>query len=217
VQLVDLSPSTPSPAPPRQAPDLEPPDEPVPATAVEPEPVRPPQARTLPREEPEPVFALVDVRARRLPAPASGPPPRTPTRSEPPRPPSSPAADAATAHATPSQTTPDTGEQPAPSTEHPSPASQVVVAPVASPDNPAPTYPILARRRGWEGRVVLHVQVDARGRPGSVTVAVSSGHPVLDEAAVEAVSHWSFSPGTEDGRPVPGLAEIAIRFEFHDA
>ncbi|MDD3450380.1 MAG: TonB family protein [Gammaproteobacteria bacterium] len=48
-------------------------------------------------------------------------------------------------------------------------------------------YPALARRRGWEGEVVLAFRVDADGRIGNVRVANSSGFGLLDSAARDAL------------------------------
>jgi len=85
-----------------------------------------------------------------------------------------------------------------------------------SRDNRPPRYPGLARRRGWQGRVVLAVQVDATGRALAVAVAESSGHGVLDDAAAAAVADWRFEPATEDGLPVAGEAEVSVRFSLTD-
>lgn len=49
--------------------------------------------------------------------------------------------------------------------------------------NPIPRYPQLARERGWEGVVVLAVQVGAGGEALSVGIAKSSGHGLLDASA----------------------------------
>ena len=49
-------------------------------------------------------------------------------------------------------------------------------------------YPPLARKRGWEGRVVLELRVEANGNMSRVRLAESSGHVVLDRAAIESAS-----------------------------
>jgi protein TonB len=46
-------------------------------------------------------------------------------------------------------------------------------------------YPPEARLNGWEGEVVVRVEVDAGGRVSAVSVARSSGHAALDEQALE--------------------------------
>jgi outer membrane biosynthesis protein TonB len=49
--------------------------------------------------------------------------------------------------------------------------------------NPTPPYPSEARRRAWEGTVLLLVEILENGRPERITIRQSSGHPILDEAA----------------------------------
>ena len=61
--------------------------------------------------------------------------------------------------------------------------------------NPAPEYPSLAQRRGWEGTVLLRVHVLASGKPGEIQIQKSSGREALDDAALSAVKRWSFVPG----------------------
>ncbi|QDU83671.1 transport protein TonB [Planctomycetes bacterium Pla163] len=61
-----------------------------------------------------------------------------------------------------------------------------------------PDYPRLARRRGWEGSVFVDLRVGADGSVLDATVATSSGHSVLDEAALAAVRAWRFVPGAAD-------------------
>jgi len=46
-------------------------------------------------------------------------------------------------------------------------------------------YPYRAREAGWEGRVTLHVVVAQAGAPVTLSLARSSGHGLLDEAALE--------------------------------
>ncbi len=82
--------------------------------------------------------------------------------------------------------------------------------------NPHPEYPLLARRRGEQGKVVLRVGVTPDGAASEVAVAASSGHPLLDAAAVRGVRTWRFSPATEGGHPIPGTAEVTIDFHLVD-
>lgn len=65
-------------------------------------------------------------------------------------------------------------------------------------------YPVLARRRGWEGEVVLAFRVDADGRIGNVRVANSSGFGLLDSAARDALLRVA-AVALADGRR-PGTA-----------
>lgn len=59
-------------------------------------------------------------------------------------------------------------------------------------------YPFLARRRGWEGKVVLRVRIDGRGRIDSTEIAESSGHGILDRAALDAVAKVALIPGAAE-------------------
>ncbi|WP_328807201.1 energy transducer TonB [Paraburkholderia elongata] len=101
------------------------------------------------------------------------------------------------------------------------PATEAEGQPVSPPDfgaaylhNPAPPYPVIARQRGWEGRVLLKVHVLASGQPDEVTVAATSGHDSLDVAAVEAVSAWRFVSARRGQQPVDGWVRIPIDFKL---
>ncbi len=48
-------------------------------------------------------------------------------------------------------------------------------------------YPLLARRRGWEGEVRLGLRIDPEGRVGAAQIIRGSGHELLDRAALEAI------------------------------
>lgn len=82
--------------------------------------------------------------------------------------------------------------------------------------NRPPAYPRRARRLGWEGRVVLRVRVDARGRVKTVNLGRSSGYDILDRAALAAVRGWRFSPATRGATPVAAWVEVPIRFRLTD-
>jgi protein TonB len=83
-------------------------------------------------------------------------------------------------------------------------------------DTPAPVYPRQARREGWEGRVTLFVSVGPDGRAHALSVRQSSGHAVLDDAAVEAVRRWRFSPARRAGIPVAGQVIVPILFRLEN-
>ena len=54
--------------------------------------------------------------------------------------------------------------------------------------NPAPRYPYLSRSREEEGRVILQVYVNKKGRASRIETIQSSGHSRLDKAARKAVN-----------------------------
>ena len=80
--------------------------------------------------------------------------------------------------------------------------------------NPRPSYPKIARRRGYEGIVVLNVQVLKTGQVGDISVLRSSGHRRLDRAALNAVRKWRFEPGTRNGIPVAMTVKVPIHFRL---
>ncbi|MEM9399793.1 MAG: TonB family protein [Verrucomicrobiota bacterium] len=54
------------------------------------------------------------------------------------------------------------------------------------------SYPITAKRKGLEGRVLVRIRINSLGKAEQVTVLRSSGHTVLDEAAVRDIKRSRF-------------------------
>ncbi len=112
---------------------------------------------------------------------------------------------------------PPTADAPPPA--HPAPVQQAYSPPVGRAgylSNPRPAYPMLARKRGWEGMVTLLVEVAADGHPVSVEIKRSSGHSVLDNCAVAAVRQWRFQPARRGGSAVTASVEVPIRFDLQE-
>jgi protein TonB len=82
--------------------------------------------------------------------------------------------------------------------------------------NPAPEYPIASSRRREEGVVMVQVRVDANGAPSAISLAASSGYPLLDAAALDAVRRWTFDPARAAGAPVSSLVTVPVRFSLSD-
>lgn len=80
--------------------------------------------------------------------------------------------------------------------------------------NPTPEYPPVARRRGYEGTVVLDVLVDREGRVRDLSVSQSSGHGVLDRAATKAVRGWLFEPATAGDEKVDMWVKVPLTFRL---
>ncbi len=78
--------------------------------------------------------------------------------------------------------------------------------------NPAPRYPYLSRSREEQGKVILQVYVDKKGRASRIETIQSSGHSRLDKAARKAVKNWTFMPALEDGNPTTGVVQVPISF-----
>lgn len=75
-------------------------------------------------------------------------------------------------------------------------------------------YPEEARRRGWEGRVLLRLSINAEGRVTRAEVIQSSGYRILDEAAARAVRSWRSKPAHVGGRPVATVEVQPVRFRL---
>ena len=83
--------------------------------------------------------------------------------------------------------------------------------------NQTPKYPYAARRRGMEGRVVIEAVVDRGGTVATAVVAVSSGHRLLDRAALSAIKRWIFHPARRRGQAVGATIAIPITFALKTA
>lgn len=107
--------------------------------------------------------------------------------------------------------------QPAP--QEATPPSPIILD--AEPDyradylnNPRPPYPMVARRMGYHGKVVLNVEVLAEGKAGEVKLHQSCGYDILDNAAVQTVKTWRFSPARRFGQPVTQWFLVPIKFSL---
>jgi protein TonB len=91
----------------------------------------------------------------------------------------------------------------------------------ARPDygvNPKPPYPLIARRLGTQGVVLLRVHVRADGSVAEAEIKQSSGSTLLDDSALRTVREsWRFLPARLDGVPVESWVEVPIRFVLGDA
>jgi periplasmic protein TonB len=81
-------------------------------------------------------------------------------------------------------------------------------------NNPAPDYPALAVRQGWQGTVLLRVRVLSSGAVEGVEVVRSSGKKLLDDAAIHTVERWVFAPSTRGATPIDGFATVPIEFKL---
>jgi protein TonB len=81
-------------------------------------------------------------------------------------------------------------------------------------NNPPPRYPKVARRRGYQGTVLLDVYIDKSGGVGDIKIFKTSGHAVLDKAAKAAVKNWLFEPGMKGEDKVAMWVKIPIRFQL---
>lgn len=80
--------------------------------------------------------------------------------------------------------------------------------------NPQPSYPYQSRKLRERGRVLLKVLVSPSGKPERVELHKSSGYPRLDEAALEAVRHWTFVPAKRGGEAVSAWVVVPLDFRL---
>jgi protein TonB len=73
-----------------------------------------------------------------------------------------------------------------------------------------PIYPEIARAARRDGTVILEAILDPTGRVTQLRVIRSV--PLLDQAAIDAVSQWRYTPSLYGGRPVSVLMTITVRF-----
>ena len=103
------------------------------------------------------------------------------------------------------------------------PAPRRLVTATPAPKRPARTvpprllrggvsYPPRAHRRGLEGRVLLLLRIGARGKVLRAELAKSSGHALLDEAALRQARRWLFEPARRAGRAVAHAVRVPVRF-----
>jgi protein TonB len=75
----------------------------------------------------------------------------------------------------------------------------------------APVYPAMARSAHIDGTVQLEATV---GQDGKVVDArVLQSVPMLDKAALDAVQQWQYEPATQNGKPIPVLLKVNVKFQ----
>jgi len=159
----------------------------VPEPPLEPPPAppEPPKPEPLPPDPPEAAVPEKPVE----------PPPELPP--EPEAQPEQPVTQAPADE--PSATTPDTQ------------GAQEVMEPSAI-ISPPPAYPFRGRRAGYEGTVLLTVEVGADGSVLAVSLKESSGYGILDQAAIETVEKkWRFEPYPDSGK-LTTTTQVKINF-----
>ncbi len=121
---------------------------------------------------------------------------------------------AAPAPPEPAWSVPATAARAAPPTAPIEPATVRTRKPLPLAWNAKPRYPRRARRRGLRGVVLLEIDVRSNGTVSGVNVAASSGHAVLDDAALAAARDWRYRPATRASLTVPFTLRQPVRFDF---
>jgi protein TonB len=77
-----------------------------------------------------------------------------------------------------------------------------------------PTYPPRAYRERAQGTVIVQFVVDVDGSVFNVAVKQRSSSRDLDEAALNSVMRYKFTPGIKDGQPVRVKYEVPVTFKM---
>jgi TonB family protein len=84
------------------------------------------------------------------------------------------------------------------------------ISPPAKIKNVEPIYPAVAKSARVEGTVVIEATVGADGKVEEAKVIKSV--PLLDQAALDAVRQWEYTPTLLNGVPVPVVMTINVNF-----
>jgi protein TonB len=79
--------------------------------------------------------------------------------------------------------------------------------------NTDPVYPPLALQARIEGTVDFMVIVGADGKVENLSLV--AGHPMLVNAAKDAVLKWVYYPATVDGKAIPFQTQVAVPFQLN--
>ncbi len=186
-------------APPQMVPPRPPPTPIIPGRAV---PVADP-VQQIPEKAKTPELLRPETQKRVMARQAATPPTPSPVAA---KAPASPAA-ASPAAAAPAKEIPQARPE-----VTPGPSLTIVKARPLYDQNPKPPYPALARRRGWQGVVILAVTVLADGSPGQLAIHTSCGHDLLDKTALQTVKRWHFLPGTKNNIAVSMHVLVPVQF-----
>jgi protein TonB len=79
-----------------------------------------------------------------------------------------------------------------------------------------PEYPMISKRLGEEGTVVMLLLVTEDGHVADAKLDKSSGFPRLDEAALRESRRWRLIPAKEGAKPVASWGRFAMTFRLTD-
>jgi len=78
--------------------------------------------------------------------------------------------------------------------------------------NIAPVYPPIATQARVQGVVILECTISPQGKVTEVKVL--RGIPLLDQAAIDAVKQWVYTPTLLNGVPVPVIMTVTVNFKL---
>jgi TonB family protein len=75
-----------------------------------------------------------------------------------------------------------------------------------------PEYPSIAQASRVQGTVVIEATIDQQGNV--IDAKILRSIPLLDQAALDAVRQWKFTPTLKDGEPVSVIMTTTVRFSL---
>lgn len=75
-----------------------------------------------------------------------------------------------------------------------------------------PVYPAEAKEKHVQGHVVMKAIIDTNGEVTRLDLV--SGHPLLAQAAIEAVRNWKYKPFLLEGKTVEVETVVDIAFQL---
>ncbi len=75
-------------------------------------------------------------------------------------------------------------------------------------------YPEMARMARIQGNVILHVLINKQGHVANIKAV--SGHPILIQAALDAVKQWEYQPFQLNGEPKQVETAVVVKFRCQD-
>jgi protein TonB len=100
-----------------------------------------------------------------------------------------------------------------PKPEHTDPVRIGTFDPAKVINHVPPVYPATARQLRIQGIVLLEAVISKSGRMEKLHVI--SGHPFLVQAALDAVSQWTYQPTKLNGEAVEVITTIEVRFTLN--
>jgi protein TonB len=84
------------------------------------------------------------------------------------------------------------------------------IKPPTKVKNVPPTYPPIAQSARVQGVVIIEATIGTNGKVTDARVLRSI--PLLDQAALDAVRQWEFTPTLLNGVPVPVIMTVTVNF-----
>jgi protein TonB len=129
-----------------------------------------------------------------------------------PEPAPAPAAAAPVVAATPPAAAITAATVPAPAAPPAPPRLELPSSDATYLNNPKPHYPVLSKRLGEQGKVVVRVLIGVDGTAQQAEIRTSSGYERLDQTALATVLKWRYVPGKRGGVPEAMWFNVPINF-----